>query len=199
MHYEVRKADTGFEVVEIAPRVLATCADQAMAHAFMAFLCQRPDFQETVALVPEVAKPQDAPVAAAKDTPQSEPEPEPEPTPETISIDAAFDRLRAGEKLADVAPLCGLSFGQLRSKWAHLKQREKKEAAASADKPADPVTDLVPAASTEVVSGNHGVAAMLVQDAIQEMSGAAQCTLCQKEFTATPDNQDLCARCAHGA
>lgn len=190
MHYEVRPAENGFEVVEMAPRVLATVPDQELARAFIMFLTQNPEAAPSLSRSEEAAV-----VSPIVPLPVENEPPHVEPVEPQITEQEALERLRNGAKLAAVAPLCGLTLNQLRSRWAHLKRREKKAQTVPAGlsgKGAAP--SQLPAV---IAAGSQKVAIM--KGAIQEMSGQATCTLCKKEFTATPDNQDLCARCTHGA
>ncbi|MCV6583985.1 MAG: hypothetical protein OIF47_00470 [Marinibacterium sp.] len=92
-------------------------------------------------------------------------------------LQGAFVMLAAGSAVKDVAARYGRSWTVLRAKWASNKQRARTFAPA----PAKSENAALPTVGS--LPGTH----------------RETCSICQKEFAATADNLDTCARCRHGA
>ena len=133
MRYSITRSEAGdFVVSELRPVVLGHFVDQAMAAFFVEALERRPgeqlglDLSVTMPPVlpaaPSVGQVAPPPVArpSADKVPAGLADGAPLRAPDipTETLEAAFRRLDAGEKLADVSVALGLSMGRLRGYWA---------------------------------------------------------------------------------
>lgn len=195
MDLKIRKTEGGqFELVQSIPTVIGSFADQAMARKVMLFLVEdaldqtqdRVQENKPAAFILPPEPP--APKPAPKAKPALKKEPKPSAPVQADSTDwteaelkDAFAALSAGEKLTDVAAGFGKSWTVLRAKWAAYRKNN--------------ATQTTPTTLPAVVDDTHPLTK--VSKAVAELSEQPNCKLCNKPFTQTPDQLDLCARCSH--
>lgn len=191
MIYELREAQPGkFEVVQHNPVVLGTFADMQIATKFFDFLVHE---ESTVTAELELASDETVPEEVA--TPAQPVVAQTETTAPVFSdeawtdgeLESAFKLLSEGHKLRIVAAQHGKCWKKLRSKWAASKRGGGNISAPQASTALVPVTSAAEPPLQKVTT------------AISELNDQQVCRICEKHFTATPDNLDLCARCNHGA
>lgn len=121
---EIRRAENGdFRVVRFEPVELARFVEAGNAQMFIEMLRDQVDEDEAEPSVapaasPAAARPALVPVAEPE-APPAEAVAEDEEDPSEEDWDRALDRIAGGEKVIDVADDMGITFGRLRSKWAH--------------------------------------------------------------------------------
>lgn len=170
------RADGSVVIVRIAPVVIGTFADRAIAEKVLSFLVEdaldeAAEELETVTgdsapKLPAPTEPVQAPskVPAAPRVPailvKDESSEDADEGSDDVwcdrELEQAFERISNGEKLTKVARDFKKSWTVLRGKWAqHRKARTREE-------------------------DNHE---------------RVQCSLCDRSFVPTPGNMELCARC----
>lgn len=135
--FQIRATSDGrFEIFEIAKLSQAIVASRDMANEFVDFLIARRGAQLAEAPADEQAPPQ-KPAAPEPEPPQADidaPAPAIEPAAEAM-MDAAFSRLERGDPMKEVAEEAGISFYQLRGRWAASARARKAAAADAAEQP----------------------------------------------------------------
>ncbi len=167
MEFSIHKTDAGlFEIIQSKPVVVGSFADEHMARKVMAYLIED-------ALAPPASLPQINPAPEPEKVKTSPPQPR-------VWSDAEVELLiamkRSGKIMSEIATALDRPRKQVSNKLYKLRGR----IADLDNKPEG--TDLVP---TETIRAQH----------LQPASDQAHCSLCDRPFTPTPDNLDICARC----
>ena len=196
MEYQIRETLPGsFEIVAITPVVVATFSDREMPDKVALFLSEEARNAEPAAQVEsdQTAPPEDGTkkpaglpeLAPVKKVSRPRPQPtttETDPNPWTAEeLLDAIARVAAGEKIMAVADDYGKNWLKLRSAWAGYKKNT-----------AQPQQNL-----PSVMDDNQPAAKVI--KAAEELMEQAQCSLCERYFTPTPDHLDTCSRCQRGA
>lgn len=197
MNYRLEEnGDGAFQVLEIKPVVVGTFPDREIAKKFMDFLIDG-ELDRINTPVPD-------PIRLELPAPRTVPkEPKPQQSQKLSfnarqalldpwtedELETAIERLKNGEKLAEVSAEYGKSLNALRANWAVFRKREQQAAQAEA-KSADarPGLSENKAAIKANTSANSG-----------EQDGFATCSLCEREFRQTPESLEHCARCRDGS
>ena len=131
MEFALRDRDDGqIELVRYEPVVVGTFVDRDTANNIIRLLSQEEIQRQsplfTVSVEDNVAEPAPDPEPVVAVVPPPAPE---VPAPGTAivaappsDLDALFERIRNGEKIADIAEDVGMSMLSLRSKWANHRR-----------------------------------------------------------------------------